>query len=161
MIIDLPGTYSLTAHSLDELVARNVVIDERPDVIVNILDASNLERNLYLAVQMLEMERPMVVCLNMLDVAEKIGEKVNDKLLAEKLGVAVVKSIGNKNEGTNDILEKVVVTTANQEIKPFKVFYGAEIEAKISEVITCLENVAGIKYPLRWLAIKLLENDQE
>ena len=161
LIIDLPGTYSLTAHSLDELVARNVVIDERPDVIVNILDASNLERNLYLAVQMLEMERPMVVCLNMLDVAEKIGEKVNDKLLAEKLGVAVVKSIGNKNEGTNDILEKVVVTTANQEIKPFKVFYGAEIEAKISEVITCLENVAGIKYPLRWLAIKLLENDQE
>ena len=77
LIIDLPGTYSLTAHSLDELVARNVVIDERPDVIVNILDASNLERNLYLAVQMLEMERPMVVCLNMLDVAEKIGEKVN------------------------------------------------------------------------------------
>lgn len=89
-------------------------------------------------------------------------KKVNDKLLAEKLGVAVVKSIGNKNEGTNDILEKVVVTTSNQEIKPFKVFYGAEIEAKISEVITCLENVAGIKYPLRWLAIKeLLENDQE
>ena len=75
LIIDLPGTYSLTAHSLDELVARNVVIDEIPDVIVNILDASNLERNLYLAVRMLEMERPMVVCLNMLDVAEKLVKK--------------------------------------------------------------------------------------
>ena len=160
LIIDLPGTYSLTAHSLDELVARNVVIDERPDVIVNILDASNLERNLYLAVQMLEMERPMVICLNMLDVAEKLGEKINEKILSEKLGVAVVKSIGNKNEGTIDILEKVLAIKKDDN-RQFIVCYGEEIEEKIKEITSCLENITGIKYPLRWLAIKLLENDQE
>ena len=160
LIIDLPGTYSLTAHSLDELVARNVVIDERPDVIVNILDASNLERNLYLAVQMLEMERPMVICLNMLDVAEKLGEKINEKILSEKLGVAVVKSIGNKNEGTIDILEKVLAIKKDDN-RQFIVCYGEEIEEKIKEITSCLEKITGIKYPLRWLAIKLLENDQE
>lgn len=79
MFIDLPGTYSLTARSLDELVARNVIVNDNPDVIVNVLDASNLERNLYLAAQLLELEKPMVIALNMSDVAEDMGIKYDLK----------------------------------------------------------------------------------
>lgn len=79
MFIDLPGTYSLTARSLDELVARNVIVNDNPDVIVNVLDASNLERNLYLAAQLLELEKPMVIALNMSDVAEEMGIKYDLK----------------------------------------------------------------------------------
>lgn len=79
MFIDLPGTYSLTARSLDELVARNVIVNDNPDVIVNVLDASNLERNLYLAAQLLELEKPMVIALNMADVAEEMGIKYDLK----------------------------------------------------------------------------------
>ena len=79
LFIDLPGTYSLTARSLDELVARNVIVNDNPDVIVNVLDASNLERNLYLAAQLLELEKPMVIALNMADVAEEMGIKYDLK----------------------------------------------------------------------------------
>ena len=83
LFIDLPGTYSLTARSLDELVARNVIVNDNPDVIVNVLDASNLERNLYLAAQLLELEKPMVIALNMADVAEEMGIKYDLKKMAE------------------------------------------------------------------------------
>jgi ferrous iron transport protein B len=161
LMVDLPGTYSLTAHSLDELVARKVVIDEKPDIIVNILDASNLERNLYLAVQMLEMESPVVIALNMMDVAKKMGEKVDDKLLSQKLGVSVIQTVGNRNKGTEVLLETVLAAAERQPSTPFQVNYGSEFEAKITEICVALKNVANVKYPLRWLAIKLLENDED
>lgn len=161
LMVDLPGTYSLTAHSIDELVARNVVIDEKPDIIINILDASNLERNLYLAVQLLELERPVVLALNMFDVAEKMGEKIDNKKLSEKLGVPVVHTIGNRNTGTEDLLKTVIQAVEKHAVPPFHLNYGAEIEKKINEVCTALNLLIDIKYPLRWLAIKLLENDPE
>ena len=90
LFIDLPGTYSLTARSLDELVARNVIVNDNPDVIVNVLDASNLERNLYLAAQLLELEKPMVIALNMADVAEEMGIKYDLKKMAEMTGATIV-----------------------------------------------------------------------
>ena len=90
MFIDLPGTYSLTARSLDELVARNVIVNDNPDVIVNVLDASNLERNLYLAAQLLELEKPMVIALNMSDVAADMGIKYDLKKMAEMTGATIV-----------------------------------------------------------------------
>jgi ferrous iron transport protein B len=161
LLVDLPGTYSLTAHSLDELVARNVIINEKPEIIVNILDASNLERNLYLAVQLLELERPVMLALNMTDVAEQMGLKIDDALLSRKLGIAVVRTVGNRNRGTDDLLRTVVEAAKGNAQRPFVLNYGAEIEAKIEEVAASLSALAEVKYPLRWLAIKLLENDQD
>lgn len=161
LLVDLPGTYSLTAHSLDELVARNVIINDKPEIIVNILDASNLERNLYLAVQLLELERPVVLALNMTDVAEKMGLKVDDALLSHKLGIAVVRTVGNRNRGTDELLQTVVDAAAKNKRQPFTLDYGPEIEAKIKEVADALAALTEVKYPLRWLALKLLENDQD
>lgn len=159
LVVDLPGTYSLTARSLDELIARNVVINEKPDIIVDILDASNLERNLYLAVQMLEMERPVVIALNMIDVAEKMGEKIDAIILNAKLGAPVVKTVGNRNKGTDALLEIVLDAVKYHQNKSFQINYGTEIEAKISEISVALKTMTNSKYPLRWLGIKLLEND--
>jgi len=160
VLVDLPGTYSLTAHSLDELVARNVIINEKPDIIVNILDAANLERNLYLAVQLLELERPVVLALNMADVAEKMGLAIDDALLGRKLGIAVVRTVGNRNQGTEDLLRTVIAAAADIR-RPFRMDYGPRIEAGIGRVSEQLAALAEVKYPLRWLAIKLLENDQD
>lgn len=161
LVVDLPGTYSLTAYALDELVARNFIINERPDVIVDILDASNLERNLYLAVQILELERPVVLALNMADVAQKQGLQLNDKLLEEKLGVPVVRTIGSSNSGTNELLQAAVAAAERIGQKSFAIQYGPEIEGKIADLVAAFDDIAGAKYPLRWMAVKLLENDND
>ena len=161
LLVDLPGTYSLTANSLDEIVARNVIIDEKPDLIVNILDASNLERNLYLALQLLELERPLVLALNMTDMAEKAGIRINSDVLRTRLGVPVVKLIGNRNQGTEELLQTVVESSQKTAYRPFSIDYGAKIEAAIVEVTEALQNLTHVKFPIRWLAVKLLENDTE
>ncbi|MEN6567753.1 MAG: ferrous iron transport protein B [Veillonellales bacterium] len=161
LVVDLPGTYSLTANALDELAARNVIINDKPDIIVNILDASNLERNLYLAVQLLELERPVVLALNMADVAEKMGNKIQDNVLEDKLGVPVTRTIGNRNQGMEELLQTVIETAAENKFHPFTLDYGEKIETKIQELADGLANMAAVHYPLRWLAIKLLENDQQ
>ena len=103
----MPGTYSLTARSLDEVVARNVIINEKPDLIVNILDGSNLERNLYLASQLAELERPMVVGLNMMDIADRMNVKIDLDKLGERLGAVVVPLVGSKGVGIDKLLETV------------------------------------------------------
>ncbi|MEG6585133.1 ferrous iron transport protein B [Dendrosporobacter sp. 1207_IL3150] len=161
MVVDLPGTYSLTAYSLDEVVARNFIVDEKPDIIVNILDAANLERNLYLAVQLLELERPVVLALNMADMAEKAGIQINDKLLGEKLGCPVVRTVGSKKQGMEDLLQTAVAQGEAQDKKTFNINYGEQIETAISELVSALSSVQSLKYPKRWLAVKLLENDKE
>ncbi|MDF2569792.1 MAG: der 3 [Sporomusa sp.] len=162
LVVDLPGTYSLTAHSLDELVARNFIVQDKPDVIVDILDAGNLERNLYLAVQLLELERPLVVALNMVDVAESMGTKINEKVLAEKLDVQVVRTVGNRHTGVDDLLTAAVKVAEEKPRKPFVINYGDEVEGKISEISTLLVEVQhNLRFPQRWLALKLLENDQD
>jgi ferrous iron transport protein B len=161
LLVDLPGTYSLTANSLDEIVARNVIIDEKPDLIVNILDASNLERNLYLALQLLELERPLVLALNMTDMAEKAGIIIDSDVLRTRLGVPVVKLIGNRNQGTEELLQTVVESSKKTTYRPFSIEYGAKIEAAIAEVTEALQNLTNVKFPIRWLAVKLLENDAE
>lgn len=161
MVIDLPGTYSLTANSLDEVVARNVIIDEKPDLIVNILDASNLERNLYLAVQLLELERPMVLALNMKDVAEQAGLKLDERALQRRFGIPVVGLVGNRNQGTDELLQAVVGASEKHTYKPFSIDYGMKIEEALRQVSDALKLLTDVKYPMRWLAIKLLENDSD
>lgn len=160
LMVDLPGTYSLTAQSLDEIVARNVIIDEKPDIIVNILDASNLERNLYLAVQLLELERPVILGLNMADVAEDMGVVIDDAALSRKLDIPVVRMVGNRNRGTTELLEVVSKTAKADDNRAFRIDYGADIEAKIEAITEALASLTEAKYPLRWLAVRLLEDDQ-
>ncbi|WP_301860840.1 ferrous iron transport protein B [uncultured Megasphaera sp.] len=159
LFVDLPGTYSLTARSLDEVVARNVIINEKPDVIVNVLDASNLERNLYLAAQLVELGRPMVIALNMMDIAERMGVKIDLKKLGQQLGAVVVPLVGSKNIGTKELLEVVSHAENTKNLVNAQVDYGAEVEPSIRELTDAIEKTGIISYPIRWLAIKLLEND--
>ena len=161
LFIDLPGTYSLTARSLDELVARNVIVNDNPDVIVNVLDASNLERNLYLAAQLLELEKPMVIALNMADVAEDMGIKYDLKKMAEMTGATIVSTVGRTNIGTKDLLAATISVAASQKAPGVTINYGDLLEGKISELVEELKQAGTVTYPLRWIAVKLLEKDAD
>ena len=161
LFIDLPGTYSLTARSLDELVARNVIVNDNPDVIVNVLDASNLERNLYLAAQLLELEKPMVIALNMADVAEEMGIKYDLKKMAEMTGATIVSTVGRTNIGTKDLLAATISVAASQKAPGVTINYGDLLEGKISELVEELKQAGTVTYPLRWIAVKLLEKDAD
>ena len=161
LFIDLPGTYSLTARSLDELVARNVIVNDNPDVIVNVLDASNLERNLYLAAQLLELEKPMVIALNMSDVAEDMGIKYDLKKMAEMTGATIVSTVGRTNIGTKELLAATVSVAASQKAPGVTINYGDLLEGKIAELVEELQKAGTVTYPLRWVAVKLLEKDAD
>ena len=161
LFIDLPGTYSLTARSLDELVARNVIVNDNPDVIVNVLDASNLERNLYLAAQLVELEKPMVIALNMADVAEDMGIKYDLKKMAKMTGATIVSTVGRTNIGTKELLEATVSVAASQKAPGVTINYGDLLEGKISELVEDLKQAGTVTYPLRWVAVKLLEKDAD
>ena len=108
-IVDLPGTYSLTAYSPEEIIARDYIIEERPDVVINVVDATNLERNLYLTVQLLELDVPIVLALNMADALQKEGAKINMDHLSQLLGnIPVVQTAANKGRGISDLIQKAV-----------------------------------------------------
>ncbi|NWG35495.1 MAG: 50S ribosome-binding GTPase [Chloroflexi bacterium] len=108
-IVDLPGTYSLTAYSPEEIIARDFIIEQRPDVVINVVDATNLERNLYLTLQLLELEVPLVLALNMTDELQKDGAKINVDKLSQLLGnIPVVQTAANKGRGISQLINKAV-----------------------------------------------------
>ena len=163
-IIDLPGTYSLTPFSIEEIVARDFILDENPDVVIDIIDASNLERNLYLANQLRELDCKVMFALNMADVARSRGLKIDAGKLSELLGVPVVFTVGNKNEGLDDLL-KAAVELANSPLvipEERKVRYSKEIDDAIKELKAAIrEHIdPGFPYNPRWTAVKLLEDDK-
>lgn len=162
-VVDLPGVYSLTAYSLDEVVARDYVFDGKPDVVVDIVDASNLERNLYLAVQLLEMGTNLVMALNMMDVAESRGYRIDVEELSRLLGVPVVPQVAARNQGTQELLQTIVdVAEGNIQVEGIHVQYGHDVEeevAKLEKLVS--DNSLSKRYPARWLAVKLLEGDEE
>lgn len=160
-IIDLPGTYSLTARSLDELAARNVIINEDPELIANVVDASNLERNLYLTAQLIELEQPLLLVLNMVDVAKEMGLKFNNKKLEELTGSTVVETIGRVNKGTEDALRGIVKVSKERKIPNVRVNYGEVLEPAIAELEAEVAKLDTGRYPHRWVAIKLLEQDTD
>ena len=162
-VVDLPGVYSLTAYSIDEVIARNFIIDERPDVVVNIVDASNLERNLYLTVQLLEMKPNLVIGLNMLDVAESRGYKINIPELSRLLGSPVVPMVAARNKGTQELLQAIIDIAEDRiEITGINLQYGHDVEAEISRLAERFSgNPVSEHYSPRWLAVKLLEEDEE
>ena len=163
--VDLPGTYSLTAYTTEELVARNFIIDEHPDVVVDIIDASGIERNLYLATQLIELNVPLILAFNMSDIAEQKGMVFDIEQLSRLLEAKIVKTVGNKGKGKTELLDAVIETAEHPGKKrTHKINYGDEIEhelEQIEKVIVDKENLLARKYEPRWLALKLLEQDEE
>jgi ferrous iron transport protein B len=162
-IIDLPGIYSFSTYSIEEIVSREYIAFEKPDVVINVVDASVLERNLYFTLQLKEMEVPLVVCLNQIDMAKKKGIVIDTEKLQVALGVPVVSTVAVKEEGLNELMEVAVEVAKNKNsIKKTSIRYGAEVEDRIEKLSGFIES-KQIKsgYPPRWVAIKLLENDPE
>jgi ferrous iron transport protein B len=164
-VVDLPGTYSLTAFSLEEIIARNFIVEAAPDVVVDVVDASNLERNLYLAAQIIEMGVRVVIALNMIDVAQGRQIQIDDRKLSELLGCPVVPLIGKRGVGVPELLNAVVqVTEAPVNDNPRPVFtYGTEVEEELEKIQARLPETAAadLKMSGRWLAMKLLEGDRD
>lgn len=162
-IVDLPGTYSLTAYSTEELVARHFILDSHPDVVVDILDASNLERNLYLGVQLIEMKAPLVLAFNMSDLARQRGLEFDLEKLSMLLGAPIVPLVASKKEGIGRLLETIVRQADSPAPQKVQIQYGYEIEEEIEKLERILdpENPLVVRYSPRWLALKLLEGDPE
>jgi ferrous iron transport protein B len=162
-LIDLPGMYSLTAYSLEELVARDFLIQEKPAAIVNIIDAANLERNLYLTVQFMEMGVPVCIALNMIDAARKRGIDIDGGKLSELMGIPVVPTIARTGQGKKELMEaaeQLIDTT--RWAPPLVISYGEDIDQALEEMEAEIAvSSPGIDYPARWLALKFLENDEQ
>jgi ferrous iron transport protein B len=162
-ILDLPGIYSLTTFSLEELVSREYIAIEKPDLVINVVDASTLERNLFFTVQLLELETPLIIALNQIDLAEKKGITTDYEKMQDLLRVPVIPTIAIKGLGIDSLLKKVIdIVEQREEIKPVEIRYGKEVEERIEKINALTKDLQiKIKYPSRWVAIKLLEGDEE
>ncbi|MCF8011921.1 MAG: ferrous iron transport protein B [Clostridiales bacterium] len=161
-VIDLPGTYSLGAYSEDEVIARDFVLKEKPDVIISVVDASNIERNLYLTTQLLETGANVVVALNMMDEARTREIDINVQKLAEMLGVVVIPTVAVKKEGINELIAQAVQAAGAEKKDPLKINYGKEVEVELGKLEAIIEKHDKLTavFPKRWLAVKLLEEDE-
>ncbi len=166
-ITDLPGTYSLSAYSPEELYVRKHIIDQMPDVIINVVDASNLERNLYLTAQLIDMDVKVVIALNMFDELEKKKAKLDVQMLSTLLGIPIVPTVAAKGQGIEDLFQKVIEVYEDkaQCLRHIHINYGKEVENAIKSVQKKIKNRENKwlsdKISTRFLAIKLLENDQD
>lgn len=165
-VVDLPGTYSLTAYSLEETIVRDYIASEKPGVVVDIVDASNIERNLYLTTQLMELGVPVIIALNMMDVAESRGVQIDVPLLSELLGIPVVPMVGLRNRGTEELEDAIVsAITGETRFRGIHVNYGKEAEEEIKKLELAIEGEQEAprqflgNYSARWLAVKLLEED--
>ena len=157
-MVDLPGTYSFSSYSLEERVAKEFIIDENPDVIVNVVDASNLKRNLYLTFQLLEIGKPVIVVLNMMDVAIRRNIEIDSNKISSMLGCPVIEASGAKGLGGDDIMESIVTTYKKKDsYEDFKINYE-ELEPHISNIEEEIKDTQ-IDLNKRWMAIKALEGD--
>ena len=158
-VVDLPGIYSLSPYTLEEVVARNYLIDEKPDVILNIVDGSNLERNLYLTTQLMEAGLPVVIAINMMDVVRKAGDKINIDELSRQLGCKVVEISALKNEGIMEAAEAAIAAAKAGKTVPHHTYSGV-----VEHAIAHIEEAAVHNLPeneQRWYAVKLFERDEK
>jgi ferrous iron transport protein B len=164
-LVDLPGTYSLSPYTQEEIIARDYLVDERPDLIINVVDATNLERNLYLTVQLLELGLPVLMALNIYDEAQSKGYRIDVAGMEQMLGIKVVPTSATKKTGLDELLKAATSGLDRQEVQlPHQLNYGEDIE-------TAAEFIAGTlrsshpalleRFPKRWLLLKLMEGDQE
>lgn len=169
-LVDLPGIYSLSPYTSEEVVTRDFILEGHPDVLINIVDATNIERNLYLSLQLLELEIPMVIALNMMDEVNASGNSIDVKKLSDKLGIPVVPISAGKNEGIFDLIDTLKKTV--KEIKPKQSddevlkmpqfdFCSGEVHRAIHAIAHIVEDHARrLQYPLRFTATKLVEGDE-
>ena len=161
-VVDLPGIYSLTAYSLEERVARDFIVEQRPGLVVDVVDASNLERNLYLAVQLMEMRVPLVIALNMVDIAESRGFNIDTARLSLLLGVPVVATVGSRGRGVDALVETcAAVMDGTLNALPQPVRYGHLVDEEIDALAHLLAETvrSDRRFEPAWLAVKLLEKD--
>ena len=159
-IIDLPGIYSLSTYSLEELVSRKYIAVERPDLVINVVDASVLERNLFFTLQLMELETPMIVALNQADIAKRKGIEIDTEKLEQLLGVPVLQTVATKGRGVSQLLEIAIKVIEKGQTTRREVRYGEEVEGRIARITETLQDAQFI-YPRRYVAIKLLEGDEE
>ncbi len=162
-IVDLPGTYSLTAYSLEEIVARDFLVDAKPSVVVNIVDAANLERNLYFTVQLLEMGLPVCIALNMMDVARKQGIDIDAGLLSRLLKVPVVSVVARNGSGKQALVQTIASMAGKPPAAGLRISYGRDLDAAMDEMVPVIEETGFLdgRYDPRWIALKYLEEDQQ
>jgi ferrous iron transport protein B len=165
ILVDLPGTYSLTAYSLEEVVARKVLAEDRPGAVIDVLNAGVLNRNLYLSVQLLELGMPIVLALNMMDEAESQGLKVNIKRLEELTGIKCFPCVARNGDGLEAALRAAVDLAKETQgrAKPLEISYGTDLDLALQEMTPIVEDSKLLTnfYPARWVALKFLENDKD
>ncbi len=163
-LVDLPGTYSLSPYTQEEIIARDYLVHEKPDVIIDVVDATNLERNLYLTIQLLELGIPVVIALNIYDEAMKKGYKIDIKAMEKMLGVRVIPTIATKKSGLKELLKAITEIVDNPAIHiPKRLHYEEDFELAAASVESYIKTTyphLAEKYPLRWFSFKLLEGDQ-
>lgn len=164
-VVDLPGTYSITAYTPEELYVRNYIFDKVPDIVVNVVDAGNLERNLYLTTQLIDMDIKVVVALNMYDELQKNGDQLNHEFLGKMLGIPFIPTVGSKGKGIHQLLEKLIDVYEDQDetVRHVHVNYGKCIERSIKSIQDSINQPGNFfltdKISPRFLSIKLLEKD--
>jgi len=160
ILVDLPGIYSLTTYTQEEEVTRKFIAKENPDIVINVIDASTLERNLYFTLQLIEMDIPLIICLNQIDMADKKGLIIDFDKLSELLGVPVIPTVAIKGVGLKELIDTALQNINRKPSKKIK--YSRDIEDAISKIIDYIENNKIVSpYSPRFTAIKLLERDQE
>ncbi|TEB07828.1 Ferrous iron transport protein B [Pelotomaculum schinkii] len=161
-VVDLPGTYSLGAYSEDEAVARDYILFEKPDVVINIIDATNLERNLYLTTQLLEMGSNLVIALNMSDELKAKQIDINAARFSELLGVPAIRTVGTRGQGTKELVAQALQAAGNKNPRVVQINYGKEVETELAaleqDILSNRQLVEN--FAPRWLAVKVLEGDQ-
>ena len=162
-VTDLPGTYSISEYSPEELFVRHHLTDEMPDVVINVIDASNIERNLYLTTQLIDMDIKVVIALNMYDELENKGDSFDYKMLGEMIGIPIVPCIASRGKGIDELLQKVtdVYLDTEKSVRHVHISYGADINQSIEKLTGLIEKDKFLtdRYHSQYLAIKLLEND--
>ncbi|WP_291327347.1 ferrous iron transport protein B [Desulfovibrio sp. UCD-KL4C] len=163
-LVDLPGTYSLTSYSMEEVVARNVIVDEKPDVVINMLDATSLERSLYLAVQFMEIGVPVVLGLNMMDEVKKKGIRIDAQKLSKLIGVPVIECVARRGIGKDELMAAVqqVADKTKGKWTPVNISYGHDLDPAIDEMSALIKENEFMtdRYDPHWLAVKYLEEDE-
>lgn len=161
LLVDLPGTYSLLANSVEEEIARDFICFGNPDITIVITDATCLERNLNLVLQVMEITDRVIVCLNLMDEAKRKGISIDIEKLENRLGVPVIPTVARDNKGIDKLLETIYqMINGNIKANPYRLKYSDEIESIVEAIEPILAETLGTKYNTRWLALRLIDGDK-
>ncbi len=162
-VVDLPGIYSITAYSLEEIVTRNYLVQEKPEVVIDIIDASNIERHLYLMIQLLEMGIPLCGAMNMMDVASNRGITIHPERLSELLGIPIVPTVARTGKGVKELLDAALSVKDKPPVQPLRLSYGSDIDRALDRMEDRIKGHSMLqnRYDPRWFSLKYLEQDEQ